>query len=228
MLCTGLWTACADTPGDLCATWGLSCEHRLGFAPRCWLTSQNFRHRLCVQESPPPGTLLGTHESYPHTNSGLSCLLAEINPAASEPANRADAASISFVGCLQKPRGATSPKRMIRSCVRPPFSASPRSGRQLTSWPPKRGRQRPAAARQAKARPATRTRSSSASPSSGHNSRNSTPTWPDGSQLTRHNHGGNSAVHLLESSTGRARLNPWVERQSSAAGDCRSTYEAPG
>src|SRR5258707_15884450 len=101
MLCTGLWTACADTPGDLCATWGLGCEHRLDFAPRCHLTSQNFLHRLCMQESPPPRTLLGTHESYPHTNTGLSCLLPVINPAASEPANRADTASMSFVGCLQ-------------------------------------------------------------------------------------------------------------------------------
>src|SRR6266478_1384838 len=101
MLCTGLWTACADTPGDLCATWGLGCEQRKDFAPRYQLTCRNFLHRLCVQESPPPGTLLETHASYPHTNSGPLCLLAENNPAASEPASRADAASMSFVGCLQ-------------------------------------------------------------------------------------------------------------------------------
>lgn len=66
MLCTGLWTGCAETPNQLCATWGRGCGHRLNCSTSSLLTCDDSLHRLCAEEISLPWDTARPGQSYPH------------------------------------------------------------------------------------------------------------------------------------------------------------------
>jgi len=118
------------------------------------------------------------HESYPHGDCDLLP-----RPDGRESHNKCAALPFARVVNVLPPmssntRGARSLQRMVRSCVRHPFSALPSSGRQLTSWPLKRGRQRPATANRKMPGPAARTMSSPGSLNCGR-------SWPSSTLRSR-------------------------------------------
>ena len=48
-MCTGLWTACADTPKALCAGWGCGCGNSVIWATSRATTCANAAHGLCTK-----------------------------------------------------------------------------------------------------------------------------------------------------------------------------------
>jgi hypothetical protein len=178
MVCTGLWTACADTPHALCATWGLACGYRRDYPLGRALTRPNFLHRLCAQETPPPPAL---HQRTRVIHTGDCDLLSR--PVGRDSHNKGSALPFAGVVNVLRPmssnaRRAGSHQRMIRACVRHLFSALPSSGRQLTSCPLKRWRQRLVTASRMMPGPAARAMSSPGSQSCGR-------SWPSSTLRSR-------------------------------------------
>src|SRR5207344_2906137 len=50
-LCTGLWTACADTPHALCAAWGYDCGNGRAMNSSGASACAYAVHRLCARNS---------------------------------------------------------------------------------------------------------------------------------------------------------------------------------